>query len=233
MAFAIIQSMLSPNNNDTAAQPQQRLRLRDFLFIPLGCLFRSPLLLLLAAVSIGLFSWFVYTNFNWDVLGLAAPEYQNWEVSPGFSMVKNASGTTWKITYEANSSTTFTGLVRHITPIRSFAFPLLTHDILVTRGDYADQDIVSTSVSNHHFSWTARGANSLSGSINLLHTVPENEEIFHILLKVRKGDWIRIVGREILSIESLNNNGDLTATWKDSGCNSILVTKVEIIEPPE
>lgn len=210
----------------------QKPRLRDLLLVPLGCLIRSPLILLILVGALGLFSWIAYTSFNWDVLGLAAPKFRDWEVSANFSQITRPSGETWKITYEGNSNREFSGAVRHITPIREIGFPMLTHDILVTRGDYADQEIVRTSVSNHRFTWTAQGVDSLSGSINLLHAVPQTEEIYQALLAVRKGDWVQISGREILSIKHYNKQGDLTSIWADAGCNSIMVTAVAFIEPP-
>ncbi len=207
-------------------------RARDFLLIPLGCLIRSPLILLILTASLGLFGWIAYTGFNWDVLGLAAPKFQDWEVSANFDQISRPSNESWKITYEGKTNSAFSGLIRHITPIREMGFPLLTHDILVTRGDYANPELVRASVSNHRFAWSANGVDSVSGSINLLHAVPQNEEIYRALLTVRKGDWVRITGREIFSIEHFTRQGDLAGTWVDAGCNSILVTQIEFIEPP-
>ncbi len=206
--------------------------MRDFLLLPLGCLIRSPLILLVLVVTLSLFSWVAYTNFNWDVLSLAAPKFRDWDISSGFTTVTLPSGESWEIAYEGSSTKAFTGLIRHVTPIREIGFPLLTHDILVTNGDFADPEIVQTSVSNHHFSWVAQEVDGLSGKINLLHTVPQNEELYRTLLSLRKGDWVRISGREILSINHYNRRRDLSSTWADAGCNSILVTKVELLEPP-
>ncbi len=206
--------------------------LRELLLIPLGCLIRSPLAFLVLIGSIGLFSWIAYTSFNWDVLGLAAPKFRDWEISPGFKVVTLPSGESWEITYEGGANKAFTGLIRHVTPIREIGFPLLTHDILVTSGDYADPEIVRTSVSNHHFTWLADGVEQVAGSIHLLHAVPQNDDIYRTLLDLRKGDWVRISGREILSIEHYNRQSELASTWADAGCNSILVTRVELLEPP-
>ena len=58
---------------------------------------------------------------------------------------------TWTIHYEKKSSSQFKGIVRHTSTIRLSEIPLLTHDILVTSGDFADSDLVTTSVANHHF----------------------------------------------------------------------------------
>jgi len=235
MPFAIIQSMppilqTKLPEGKPAETKQTRLNL---LLIPLGCLIRSPLFFLSLAVAIGIFSWFAYTRFNWDFLGLAAPEYQDWEVSTDYTSVADQQGRTWEISYENGSTTTFTGLVRHITPIREFAFPLLTHDILVTYGDYANPEMVFVDVANHRFSWSAPKNDRLSGGINLLHALPQDEQIYRTLLKVRKGDWVEISGREIRSIDFLADSGQKTATWTDFGCNSLLITRVEFINPQD
>jgi hypothetical protein len=222
--------MHSLEGNDSSTL--SRASFRDFLLVPLGCLIRSPLLLLVLVIAVGLFGWVSYTNFNWDVLGMAAPKFHNWDIAPGFKRVTLPTGEFWEITYEGKTNSAFAGLIRHITPIREVGYPLLTHDILVTSGGYADPEIVRTSVSNHRFSWSAQGVESLSGSINLLHAVPQNEQIYRTLLSLRKGDWVKISGREILSIDHFNTRGTLTSTWTDAGCNSILVMKVEPIEPP-
>jgi hypothetical protein len=218
--------------DQTAPTSLRKVRFLDLLLIPLGCLIRLPLLLLALLLSISIFSWVAYTQFNWDVLGMAAPKFRDWAVNPGFTQIVLPSGESWKITYEKNTKSSFSGLIRHVTPIREIGYPLLTHDILVTSGDYADPEIVRTSVSNHRFTWVVQGAESVHGSINLLHAVPQSDEIYHALLALRKGDWVRISGREILSIEHFTRSGDLSSTWKDAGCNSILITQVEILEPP-
>jgi hypothetical protein len=233
--FAIIQ-LVQPirdlSNKPENSDPSKPSRLRDLIFIPIGCLIRSPLLILIIVAAAFLLFRIIYTNNNWDFLGLAAPDYFNWEISPGFSEVTSPARKTWKLTYETESITTFSGQVRHITPIREYTFPLLTHDVLITRGDYADPDIVNIFVSNHRFSWQAKGVDSLTGSINLLHTIPQDEETYQVLLNIRKGDWVKVTGREILSLDYFNYRGYKMATWEDAGCNSILVTKVKYIDPP-
>ena len=123
----------------------------------------------------------------------------------------------------------FRGLVRHATPVRMGLFPLITHDILVTTGDYADPKLVNTSVNIllHRFTWWSLSSRQPGGTINLLHTVPLNQAVYQQLLKIRSGDLVVIAGREIDKIEAyeLPANRDL-GYWKDDGCNSIVVTGV-------
>ena len=221
-----------PFQEDAALQAVQpdhskKIGLRDFILIPLGCLIRTPLLLVFVGLAV-IGSWVAYTSFNWDFFGIAAPPYREWDISPGFLEVSSPEGKSWVITYESQRETTYVGLVRHVTPIREGQFPLLSHDILVTQGNYTDPKLVGTSVSNHHFSWHAYESIDILGTINLLHTVPENEEIYRTLLQVHKGDKVRVTGREIKSIVYYPQKGQKYSTWADTGCNTLLVTKVEI-----
>lgn len=219
-------------NQDGESTLTKKVGLRDFLLIPFGCLIRTPLLLVLVGfVAIG--SWVAYTNFNWDFFGIAAPPYGEWSIKPGFLAVTSPDGKSWEINYEFQSETVFVGVVRHVTPIREGRFPVLSHDILVTQGDYANLKLVGTYVSNHHFTWHAFEPIELVGTINLLHTVPENEVIYRALLQIHKGDKVRITGREIKSIIYYPRKGQKFATWADTGCNTLLVTKVENIKGDE
>lgn len=106
---------------------------------------------------------------------------------------------------------------------------MLSHDILVTSGDFDDSSIVRTSVSNHRFYWYSDQQNRPQGSINLLHTVPSTEELYHQLAQIRKGDRVRIKGIEILDINRYDQQGDFRGSWADAGCNTLLVTSVEIL----
>ncbi len=67
-----------------------------------------------------------------------------------------------------------------------------------------------------------------SGRINLLHTVPATEEVYRQLLEVRTWDEVVITGREILTINRLDENGKYLGDWRDSGCNTLLVQSVTI-----
>jgi len=106
---------------------------------------------------------------------------------------------------------------------------MLSHDILITSGDFADAGMVRTSVSNHRFVWYASGTERPAGRINLLHTLPASMEIYDQLQQVRKGQSVTISGWEIQDIQLIENGRTIT-TWKDSGCNSLLVDAV-VIEP--
>jgi hypothetical protein len=180
-------------------------------------------ILLLAGVLI-----FAYFFFFTNQLPLGGPDMKTWQVNPDFSQV-STSQYRWTVSYETGSKTAFRGLIRHATPVRMGLYPLITHDILVTSGEYADPNLVNTSVDIllHRFTWWSQSSRQPGGTINLLHTVPLNEAVYQQLLKIRSGDQVIISGREIDRIEAyeLPANRNL-GYWTDDGCNSIVVTGV-------
>ena len=149
--------------------------------------------------------------------------------SKGLHDVTLENGRAYDISYETSSKRDFSGLVRHTSAIQERTFAILTFDILVTSGDFANPDLVQTSVSNHHFSWRSSMNSDPSGTINLLHTVPINEEVNQALRSIREGDTVIITGYDIYQIQGYDRDGTYIGFWQDTGCNTTLVTKVEII----
>jgi protein involved in polysaccharide export with SLBB domain len=78
------------------------------------------------------------------------------------------------------------------------------------------------------FFWSSNSDISPIGTINLLHTVPMNQSIEDQLVKIKVGDRVTVKGWEIYDIRAFSNKGNYIGTWKDSGCNSMLVTEVTI-----
>ena len=136
----------------------------------------------------------------------------------------------WTIQYEKKTSSQFRGTVRHTSPIRLNEIPLLTHDILVTSGDYANPELVITNVANHRFRWQALTDERPTGKINLLHTVPKDESIYQQLLSIKSNDTVIITGWEILRIDALDSTEKPVLWWQDDGCNTLLVDGVEVIK---
>ena len=210
--------------------PARKLSLKDVLFMPLGCLISLPPAAIFGAlIALAAVGSYLYFYVNIDLFGIGAPPFKELTIHPGFTRVDLPDGGYLSITYELPVPTTFTGLVRHASPIRLDKFPILTHDILVTSGDYADPDKVVTSVSEHHFTWIAKSGDP-QGKIHLLHTVPASEEIYRQLLDLRKGQQVRVTGREILKLEAFDAGGASLGWWQDSGCNTLLVTSVELLD---
>ena len=210
--------------------PYPTYTLKDLLFMPIGCLITfSPYLFIGGMVVMALIGVTLYYNVNIDLLGIGAPDYNNWQTDASFQKITMGEKT-WTIQYENSNTSQYKGLVRHISPIRLAEFPYLTQDILVTTGDYSDETKVFTYVSDHHFSWYSRAQAHPEGSIHLLHAVPKNEQLYRQLLNIRSGDQVIISGIEIGRINAQGANGTPVWWWQDSGCNSLLITSVKILK---
>jgi hypothetical protein len=212
----------------------KKVTFKDLLFRPFGCLLQASHALIFILIAAAYFAWdYVYNNVNIDLFGLGAPDYQHLTIDSGFYNIQDTRQDTrqdsWKIEYDSTQDSTFTGLVRHVLPIRLSQFPMLSHDILVTSGDFANSSIVTTDVSDHIFFWYSPGKSAPKGTIKLLHTVPLDMTIYQQLLQIRDGAHVKISGREILQINAYNPEGERYVWWEDNGRNSILVKSVTIL----
>jgi hypothetical protein len=138
----------------------------------------------------------------------------------------------WHITYE-KGKTTFAGLVRHASPIRDHTLRIVTHDILVTSGDFANPKLVNTHVSGHMFTTVVGSGINPKGKVNLLHTVPRSKEIYDELRRVRSGDHVAITGWEIYDVKAFDPGGQFRGKWQDMGCTTLLVASVEFRQSEE
>jgi hypothetical protein len=200
----------------------------DLLLAPVGCLLQaSGTYVIVALLAMAVAGGFLYYNVNTDFLGLAGPDFDSLVFSSSQDQIQ-ADDVCWKITFEKGTDSQFSGLVRHVSPIRDERIRILTHDILVTSGEYADPAIVRTSVANHRFYWRSATTARPQGSINLLHTLPANEEVYQQLLQIRSGDEVTITGREILIVQAYDQAGNYLGEWHDTGCNTLMVNSVNI-----
>jgi hypothetical protein len=209
----------------------RRPSLIDILSAPVGCLLQasSPLVVVLLAAVALLAGSYVYFNTNINPFGIGAPDFSAYQISNTFERV-SIDGRNWTIQYERAGDNAYKGLVRHISPIRMSKFPFLTHDILITTGDFANAELVKTRVFNHQFTWSSSEKESPAGTINLLHAVPVNEAVYRQLMQIQNGKHVRITGREIYHIDLLSSDGNIEQWWQDQGCNSILVRSVSILD---
>jgi hypothetical protein len=186
-------------------------------------LFDLPVLiiLLILAVALGIYGYLYYQT---DLLGNGMPDYDKMVISKDFTEIINGN-LRWKITYESSRLSRYEGLVRHTSPNRITNLSILTHDILVTTGDYADKSQIKTNVDNHRFTWKPLKDFQPSGRINLLHTLPISKDVFTSLAKIQNDNKVIITGYEILAIE-VYKDGKLSGTWQDTGCNTLLVNSV-------
>jgi hypothetical protein len=203
--------------------------LSNLLFIPAGCLLRTSPLAILACLAIGLVGGaYLYYDVNVDLFGIGRPDFNELHFNSNYTQVQRNDGSSWVIVYEKAVPSVFSGLVRHVSPIRLGMDPFLTHDILVTTGDFANPEIVSTRVTDHHFTWYSQNKSAPSGTINLIHAVPLNEAIYNQLLEIRDGQQAAFTGYEIIRIDAYQKTGEYIGKWEDSGCNSMLVTYVQV-----
>jgi hypothetical protein len=207
----------------------RKITLKDILFMPVGCLISlSPAVIFVGLLLATLGGSYFYYFVNVDFFGIGAPPFEDLAINPSFTRIDQTDGSYLTLSYEIPFDSTFTGLVRHISPIRLGDFPILTHDVLVTSGEFADPEKVRTSVIDHHFSWTS-AERAPQGTINLLHTVPISEPVYRQLLELHAGQSVRVVGREILKIDAYNPEGTSKGWWQDSGCNTLVVTSIELL----
>lgn len=156
------------------------------------------------------------------------PPFDELTFGPGYKSVTNTSGEKWDVTFEFAVNSTFSGTVRHKSLWYDPAWPFMSHDLLVTTGDFAKSDLVYTLVAGHKFFYRYSGTKP-NGTIHLLHIFPASKEIFDQLQQILKWDTVTITGQEIFKIDKYDEKGKYLGYFEDTGCNSILVTSVSII----
>ena len=189
--------------------------------LPSGCSF----LTIFIGIVLGVF---IYTRVNTSFFGLTGADLDNLNISNSYEQI-SSDEFYWEVQFELSGKSTYLGTVRHAAPIRIREFAILTHDILVTSGDFADPGVVSTNVIDHKFFWKAPNSSSPSGAINLIHAVPATKEIYQQMLDIRKWDTVQITGREILNVKAYRIDGEYLGAWMDTGCNTLLVESVTIL----
>jgi hypothetical protein len=190
--------------------------------LPSGCFYIA----IFVSIVGGLF---IYTRINTSLFGLTGTDFDNLVISNSYELI-SSEAYYWEVQFEGVGETKYTGIVRHVAPIRIPEFAILTHDILVTSGDFADPKIVNTNVIDHKFFWKSPNSSSPSGSINLIHAIPANKGIYQELLEIDKWDTVKITGREILTVKAYRGDETFLGTWLDTGCNTLLVESVTILE---
>lgn len=209
-----------------AAKPpdlHQKPRRSGFAWVAAGL---QMLIVLIVIVTIAAA---IYTLPKSNFLGMRGPDFGSLIISSSFEEIES-DDYVWEIVYEKSIESEFVGAVRHTSSIRESRFRILTHDILVTSGEYADPDIVNTSVSNHRFRWYSKIDRYPEGKLNLLHTIPANEEILTQLQAIEKWDQVAISGREILKVNVYDLAGNYLGNWHDTGCNTLVVNEVTVLE---
>ncbi len=184
-------------------EEQKPPTVKDILFMPIGCMLQMPIIPLFVILgTVAFASFFAYNTLNFDPLHLWSRQFPGTITSDNQEKIVDDEGNYWKISYEGVPVSTYSGLVRHASPDNESLVPMLTHDILVTTGEFADHEMVNVQVVNHHFSWQSQITAFPSGKINLIHAVPATEELYDLLRQMKKGDTVTIIGKEIYRIDS-------------------------------
>ncbi|RLD03950.1 MAG: hypothetical protein DRI65_11765 [Chloroflexota bacterium] len=217
------EAALSPKPEDEKGRVGGIVRLfTDWITnLPLSCGFIALFALIIAVA-------FIYFRVNTSLYGLFGNDFDDLIVSNSYETI-SAGDMYWEVQFESIGETKYIGIVRHVSPIRINEFRILTHDILVTTADFSNPDIVDTSVINHKFTWEPIQVSDPAGSINLIHAFPANKEIYQELLKIQNWDTVKITGREIYTVKAYQPDETFLGTWKDSGCNTLLIESVSII----
>lgn len=205
---------------------------KEILFMPIGCMLQMPIIPLFLILGTVVFvSFFAYNTLNYDPLHIWSRQFPDLVVTENTERMNDSNGNYWEITYEREALSTYSGLVRHASPDNENLVPMMTHDILVTTEDYANPEIVNVQVVNHHFSWQSQVTAYPRGTIDLIHAVPANKEIFDLLRQIKKGDQVTIIGKEIYKIDAFNSDGILKGFWSDSGCKTLFITDIQLNNP--
>ena len=201
-----------------------RLFLDWLTTLPTGC--GIMFLVVIVAVA-AIFYYRVNTSF----FGIAGSDFDDLVISNSYEKIES-SDYYWEVQFEGVSTSKYIGTVRHVSPIRIKEFKILTHDILVTTADFANPEIVDTNVIDHKFFWKSTNTDSPSGSINLIHAIPANKEIYQTMLNIQNWDIVKLTGREVYTLKAYQPDGTFIGTWSDTGCNTLLVDTVSVLKAP-
>jgi len=202
-----------------------RLLFQGVFSLPPSC---GLILLLILIVTGGFF----YFQANTSFFGLVGTDFDSLDISNSYQKIAS-DDFYWEVQFEGQGHTKYIGTVRHISPIRINEFKILTHDILVTTEDFSNPELVDTSVVNHKFIWKSKNPDQPAGSINLIHAVPANKAIYQQLLSIDNWDIVNISGREILTVKSFQIDETFLGTWMDTGCNTLLIDSVTVLNNPD
>lgn len=175
-------------------------------------------------------SAFIYFRMNTSLFGLTGTDFDQLVISNSYELI-SAEDMYWEVQFEGIGESKYIGTVRHAAPIRINEFRILTHNILVTTADFANPDIVNTSVIDNKFFWKSTSTDSPTGSINLIHAIPSTKAIYQELLKIQLWDIVKITGREIYTVKAFQTDEIFLGTWLDTGCNTLLIESVTILKP--
>ncbi len=189
--------------------------------LPSGCSFIT----IFFGIVLGVF---IYTRVNTSLFGLTGADLDDLVISNSYEHI-SSEDYYWDLQFEGIGKTKYLGAVRHVAPIRIKEFAILTHDILITSGDFSDPNVVNTNVIDHKFFWKSPNQSAPVGTINLIHAIPATKDIYQQMLDIHKWDTVLITGREIYNVKAYLGDASFIGAWIDTGCNTLLVESVTIL----
>lgn len=121
--------------------------------------------------------------------------------------------------------TSFTGLVRDVEQAYYEGVPAISHNVLVTSGDFSDPEIVDFSrFRNGALSWRAQV--QPEGSVHVLHLIADDPATFEQLQDLDIGDQVTISGREERDGKIENSNGGWQGFGRTHGHVLLLASDV-------
>jgi hypothetical protein len=117
----------------------------------------------------------------------------------------------------SDDAKTFSGTIQWTGQAAKSAVPLITHEVLVTTGEYSDPKVVQIEpVVDHHTTWKfVAGRTALDGTIHIVHCVPSTPEVYDALGGLTVGQNVSIQG-ELLSGPLTGSDGSFWKTGKES-----------------
>jgi hypothetical protein len=110
----------------------------------------------------------------------------------------------------------FAGTIQWTGQAAKSAVPLITHEVLVTTGEYSDPKVVQIEpVVDHHTTWKYVARRQAEGTIHIVHCVPSSPEIYDALGALTVGQNVSIEGA-LLSGQLKGTDGAYWQTGKES-----------------
>lgn len=114
---------------------------------------------------------------------------------------------------------THQGYVQQIVSDYRPYFPVITHDLVLTTGDYSDAEKVKIRpLKEGKTVWRAK--TSPQGTLVVLHVMPNDEDVLKAFQALNAGAEVKITGREELDANVSNSQGGY---YRMNGNNHILI----------
>lgn len=122
-----------------------------------------------------------------------------------------------KVVYNADwgGLKTYKGDIRYIGRAYDSAAPIITHDAVITTGDFSDPSLVYVSkITNGRMYW--RAEKQPQGTLIVLHFIPANKSVHDKLKRLKTGDKVSLFGREEIDSRITSSDNNLVGLGHDN-----------------